>query len=260
MAKIRYLLSSINVVNVLLALVLLTAAYFTFFRVPSVSVRQRKPAVKKTSAEQKPAEARKAAQDDKTPFPTDYMVIAEQNLFHPDRKIPEKKAEEKKAAALPKPDFVLDGTLITDDMKIAFMQDKKKPVNTPGRPNRQTPLKIGDSMSGYTLVEIAKDRVVMRRGEDKIEVNLTDPSKTREHISTGSGSAATSGARPGSRGNRTPAAAPGTRRVSPRQRRIQGSKSNSNSRHNRNLGAQIPRISNPVTRGTGGGLIGIGGR
>lgn len=39
-----------------------------------------------------------------TPPPSDFTLIAEENLFHPDRKIP---AEKKEEQPLPKPDFVL---------------------------------------------------------------------------------------------------------------------------------------------------------
>jgi hypothetical protein len=182
MRKIRYFLSNVNILNILLAGILVAVAYFTFSPGSSIRVRHRKTVVKKT-ADKKPGEAKKTAQDEKNP--TDYMIIAEQNLFHPDRKIPEQKTQ-KQAVALPKPDFVLDGTLITDDMKIAFMEDKKAPVSTPGRANRQTPLKIGNSLSGFTLMEIDKDKVVMQRGEEKMVVALESPekSKTRQSQQT----------------------------------------------------------------------------
>jgi hypothetical protein len=194
MRKIRYLLSNINLVNILLAGILIAFAYFTFFPGSSVRVSYKKPVAAKKTAEKKPAEVKKGAQDEKNPFPTDYVVIAEQNVFHPDRKIPEQK-DEKQEAALPTPEFVLDGTLITDDLKMAFMEDKKAPVNTPGRPNRQTSLKIGDSLSGFTLMEIDKDKVVMQRGEEKMVVALEDQekSKTRHYSQP-----ATTAAPPGS--------------------------------------------------------------
>lgn len=213
MLKIRSLLSNINVMNLLLAVVLLFVAYFTFLHSPSVNVRHVKRPVKRAASDSKSAQAKKTAGDDKTPFPTDYVVIAEQNLFHPDRKIPEKKVEKKPGPPEPKPDFVLDGTLMTGETKIAFMEDKKQPVNTPGRPNRQTPLKIGESLSGYTLTEIDKDKVVMRKGDDKVVVDLTDPSKKRQYVSTNPQPAP---GPPGSSGNRTRVVNPGPRRAEAR--------------------------------------------
>ncbi|MEJ2697487.1 MAG: hypothetical protein P8013_12670 [Candidatus Sulfobium sp.] len=179
MQRIRYLLSNVNIINILLAGGVVAVAYFTFFPGQPAKVTYRKPVAQKTAVDQKPAAAKKGLQDEKNPFPTDYMVIADQNLFHPDRKIPEQKDQTKQADALPEPDFVLDGTLITDQLKMAFMEDKKSPVNTPGRPNRQTALKIGDSLSGFTLTEIERDKVVMQRGEEKMVVALEDPEKAK---------------------------------------------------------------------------------
>ena len=257
MGKTRYLLGSINVINILLAGILIAVAYFTVFPGPSVGAGKRRPAVEKTTRDQKPAEPKKTTVEDKSPFPTDYIVIAEENLFHPDRKIPEEKADQKKADNLPKPEFVLDGTLITDGTKIAFMEDKKKPVNTPGRPNRQTPLKLGESMSGYTLVEIDSDKVVMKKGDDEIVVNLTSPSKAREYASTASSAAPVAGQQASS-GNR-----PGTvnrERAQVVPRRFERRESQSNVRPS----VQSPRQTAPtagnsmyrgLTPGGGGGFI-----
>lgn len=195
MQKIRYLLSNINLANILLAGGLIAVAYFTFFAASSVRVKYKRPVVKKAAVDKKPAEVKKVAQDEKNPSPADYMVVAEQNLFNPGRKIPEQK-DQKQAAPLPKPDFVLDGTLMTNGMKIAFMEDKKAPVNTPGRPNRQTALRMGDSLSGFTLTEIDVDKVVMQRGEEKVVVALdsAEKDKTRHHSET---AAAAPGSAPG---------------------------------------------------------------
>ena len=113
----------------------------------------------------------------------DYVVVADENLFHPERRIPpEKKAE----AVLPKPEFVLFGTLIAPNLSIAYMEDKKAPVTTPGRGNRQTTLKKGELLSGFTLKEIMKDKVVMARGEETIQVSLENPGspKKRETLLT----------------------------------------------------------------------------
>ena len=117
------------------------------------------------------------------PSPMDYVVVADENLFHPERRIPpEKKAE----AVLPKPEFVLFGTLIAPNLSIAYMEDKKAPVTTPGRGNRQTTLKKGELLSGFTLKEIMKDKVVMARGEETIQVPLENPGspKKRETLQT----------------------------------------------------------------------------
>lgn len=204
MKKIRYLLSNINVTNILLAAALIAVAYFTFSHTSSIKVKYGKPAMKKAAVDKKPREVKKMAQEEKNPSPADYMVVAEQNLFNPDRKIPEQKAEQK-GAPRPKPNFVLDGTVITNGMKIAFMEDKKAPVNTPGRPNRQTALRMGDSLSGFTLTEIHVDKVVMQRGEEKMVVTLenAEKDKSRRHAEPAAAApGSTPGqARPAPRGN-----------------------------------------------------------
>lgn len=108
--------------------------------------------------------------------PQDFRSIADENLFHPERIIPpEKKAE----AALPKPEFVLYGTLITPELKVAYLEDKMAPVTTPGRGQRQTALKIGETLSGFQLKEIAPDRVVMSRGEETLTILLQEPGKSK---------------------------------------------------------------------------------
>ncbi|MBA4395735.1 MAG: hypothetical protein C0407_19450, partial [Desulfobacca sp.] len=133
------------------------------------------PPLKKKPVEKNQNESPKV----QTPSPMDYVVIADQNIFHPERRIPPDKKEE---AALPKPEFFLYGTLITPEMKIAYVEDKKAPVSTPGRGKRQTALKKGESLSGFTLKEVLTDKVVMTRGEETLTILLEDPNslKTRE--------------------------------------------------------------------------------
>jgi hypothetical protein len=106
------------------------------------------------------------------PSPSDFMIIADKNLFHPDRRIPpEKKVEEEKL--LPKPDIVLYGTLITGDKSIAYLEDLKDPRNTPGRGKRQITMKKGDLISGFTLAEIHPDEIVLKRGKETMTVAVS---------------------------------------------------------------------------------------
>src|SRR5664279_2520708 len=106
----------------------------------------------------------------------DYVVIPEKNLFHPDRIIP----VEKKEVTIPRPEFVLYGTLIADNVVIAYLSDKKAPRTTPGRGKRQVGLKIGETLSGYTLKEVLPDRVVLRRGDDTIELKVISPENRKD--------------------------------------------------------------------------------
>jgi hypothetical protein len=169
------LIKSLNLLDLgLVALSLIFAYNFLFPQLDSKATFVL-PSVKKKPVEKPPTEAAKAS----NPSPMDYVVIADENFFHPERRIPPEKKDE---AALPKPEFVLFGTLITPDLAIAYMEDKKALVTTPGRGKRQSALKKGESLSGFTVKEIKATQVVMTRGEETLMVLLDDPRapKTRE--------------------------------------------------------------------------------
>lgn len=113
-----------------------------------------------------------------TPSLSDYILVAEDNLFHPERKIPvEKKAE---ATPLPKPDFLLYGTLISDDLRVAYLEDLKAPHSSTGRGRRQIPVRQGDVLSGFTLREVSSDKVLMVRGEESITIKVHENRSKKE--------------------------------------------------------------------------------
>lgn len=120
-----------------------------------------------------------AGKTDKNPGPSmsDFLVVAEKNLFHGERRIPPEKTGE---AVLPKPEIVLFGTMIGDDISLAFIEDKKSSKTTPGRGKRQTALKKGDVISGFQLTGVENDRIVLIRGEDSMTVHLMDPEKRKD--------------------------------------------------------------------------------
>jgi len=117
----------------------------------------------------------------------DYAVISDQNLFHPERKIPPDKQQEK---VIPRPDVVLYGTLITDDLSVAFVEDRKAPYTTAGRGKRQITLKKGGILRGYTVSGIEADRIVLSREDDKFTVMLDDKQKKRAGEQAAASSAA----------------------------------------------------------------------
>jgi len=174
MSRARYLLRNINLINIMLTGVLIFFVNYMLLPFFNKSMQYSLPVIKKH--EEIDSGSDKKPDQTKTPSPLDYAAIVEQNLFHPERKIP---VEKKEAQPLPKPDFVLYGTLITEDLTIAYIEDKKSRVSSSGREKWQTPLKLGESMSGFILKEVEKDQVVMQRGEEKIVVSLND-AKVRE--------------------------------------------------------------------------------
>lgn len=163
---LKSVIKNISLINILLISVAMLFASYILLPLLEVKVRFSTPSPKKNAGtvEERETQAQ-------PPSITEYTVITEQNLFHPDRKIPvEKKVEE----PLPKPDFVLFGTLITNGVSLAYLEDTKAPRNTAGRGKRQVALKKGDSLSGFTLKEIEPDKVTMVRGNEKIIVAISD--------------------------------------------------------------------------------------
>ena len=167
----KYLFQSMNVLNGLLTVAVATVAYFTVIPFLNLDIQMSLPAAKEIVLQsgEKPALPQNFS-------PVDYAVVSEQNLFHPERKIPPEKKDEK---AIPRPEVVFYGTLIMDDMRIAFVEDKKAPYSTPGRGKRQMALKKGDTLNGYILREIEAERIVLVKGEDKIVVMLNDGEKRK---------------------------------------------------------------------------------
>ncbi len=167
----KSIISHINVLNLLL---LTVTAAFASYVLPSflnmkVDYNPPTPGKVLVEKEEKPSATQSLSA-------AEYIVVAEQNVFSPERKIPTEKKDEK---PLPKPEFVLYGTLVTGDTSIAFLEDLKAPEMSKGRGKRQRTLRIGNSLSGYTLSEIYPERVVMVRGEDRMELRVLDASQAK---------------------------------------------------------------------------------
>jgi len=176
--NMQHFLKNINLLNVLLIAAILIFVNYSILPLLDMNVRFTLPAGMKHPDHK----TGKANEESTAPSLTDYTLIADENLFHPERKIPPEKKEEQ---PVPKPDFVLYGTLITDDVSIAYLEDLKAPVTTPGRGKRQTALKIGDTMGGFTLKEVEADRVTMVRREESVIVPLNDPAHPKERKESG---------------------------------------------------------------------------
>jgi len=172
MKFVRYILNSVNPLNIILiaSAVIIGLAALTPYFYPQVFLKL--PVVKPPPIEEDKQPETVAV----SPSLSDYMIIAEQNLFHPDRKIP---LEKKEAQQIPKPELILYGTLITEGMSVAYVEDKKNPKTSPGRGKRQTVMKKGDAVSGFVLREIEKDKIVLVRGDETMVVYLNQGDKPR---------------------------------------------------------------------------------
>ncbi len=169
--RLKKFLQNINILNIILIAAVIAFAAYSIFPTLEMKVKYALPAAKNIegTADKKTGEL-------EIPSLTQYTAVVDDNLFHPERRIPpEKKVEQ----PLPQPDFVLYGTMLSDDLSLAYLEDLKAPRNTPGRGKRQVALKKGDSMSGFILKEIETDKILMVRGEEKLIVAMNDPQKPK---------------------------------------------------------------------------------
>ncbi|MGO9379903.1 MAG: hypothetical protein ACLPN1_02165 [Dissulfurispiraceae bacterium] len=172
--RLSSILKQITVINCILLVCIVTFVYFVL--IPIFTVEVRIPPAASASVNTAELTKEKAVEQGVNPSVQEYAVIAEKNLFHPDRIIP----AEKKAETVVRPEFVLYGTLISDSVSIAYISDSKAPRSTAGRGKRQVGLKLGEALSGYTLKEVLPDRAVMVRGDDRIELKVISPESKKE--------------------------------------------------------------------------------
>jgi hypothetical protein len=132
--RMSSILRQITVLNCILLVCILAFSYFILAPIFTVDVKV--PSASSAAVEAVGPEKEQAAEPVVTPPMQDYAVISEKNLFHPDRIIP----VEKKEVTIPRPEFVLYGTLIVDDVRIAYLSDKKAPRTTAGSGIRQVGL------------------------------------------------------------------------------------------------------------------------
>lgn len=111
-------------------------------------------------------------------------AIVAKNLFDPERGAgASRDAEENSRAAQRVRNMVLVGTTIFGNDKLAIVQDGVTPgagPRVPGQSQSATPmrLRIGDSVDGFRLTEIAEKRVVFSSDASRIEVMLDYLRKT----------------------------------------------------------------------------------
>jgi hypothetical protein len=170
----KYFFRNINILNLLLASVIVFMACYTLFPLVGAGIKYALPPPGKNVLE-------KAGEPEGlNPLPSSsYAIIADDNLFHPERKIPLEKKAADQEPPLPKPDVALYGTIISDTLRLAYLEDLKAPRNTPGRGRRQTVMKIGDTLSGFVLKEIDPDKIVMVKGDETLTVYIHESKKLK---------------------------------------------------------------------------------
>jgi len=107
-----------------------------------------------------------------TSSPQSTLVIAEKNIFNPDRKeFPLLLAEQ--AKPLVRPQVILYGVMIKDDYQTASVVIPGRPLHKGEREIKT--FKLGDQMGDYKLTKIYPDRITLEAKEDSFEVLLFDP-------------------------------------------------------------------------------------
>jgi hypothetical protein len=110
--------------------------------------------------------------------PVNADAIVTKNLFDPERGAgATRDAEENSRAAQRVRNMILVGTVIIGNEKFAIVQDNASPMAAPGVPSKgqnSAPmrLKLGDSVDGFRLSEIADRRVVFSKDGSRIQVML----------------------------------------------------------------------------------------
>jgi len=168
MKVLRSISRSVTLLNLLLSAALVLACIGIIFPAMRTNYHLKLPRI--VSKEGVPQE--KPVQETAAPLPTDYAVISETNLFHPQRVIPIDAKKE-----LPKPELFLCGIIRYGSELVAFVEDKKNPTTSPGRGKRQTVLRKGTVYAGYSVTGINKDSIVLTRGEQNVSVYLMDSEK-----------------------------------------------------------------------------------
>ena len=113
--------------------------------------------------------------------PISTEAIISKNLFDPERGAgASREAEESSRAVQRVRGMVLVGTVIIGNNRVAILQDGTNPAPGQPIPGQRPPgqgasmmrLKVGDSLEGFRLTEIADQRVVFAKDATRVEVLL----------------------------------------------------------------------------------------
>ncbi len=177
MKAFNYLLKNITLLNILLlATAMALAISLIGLSSYKVTIPAAAPSKPTAAQEERVATGAGEALGTQAPSLSDFMTVAEDNLFHPQRRIPPEKKDE---TVQPKPELILFGTLIDGKENLAFIEDKRSPKTSPGRGKRQVTIKKGDMLGGFVVASIETDRIKLVRGEEMLVFHLMDAEKRK---------------------------------------------------------------------------------
>jgi hypothetical protein len=119
------------------------------------------------SAQEKPTagEKRTISKRERVLNEASYQIIVDKDLFRPSR-TPIKGNGQITAPLSPKERPKLFGTMIMDSRRFAILEDPSTKASKI--------YYLNDSFSGFTVSEILEDKVILKRGDESIEVKLRE--------------------------------------------------------------------------------------
>ncbi|MDH4268327.1 MAG: hypothetical protein OEW45_22095 [Deltaproteobacteria bacterium] len=163
------------VLNVLLFFIILLLIFKNDEIWTPPKLAYKKEGGKKVEAQAAPLPALAVTQE--PPLRESFTVIAEKNIFHPDRK--EFSLLTVESAKLKvRPPLQLYGVMIANDVQTASIANPTKPLPKGERETKT--IKIGDQVGDYKLTQILPDRIVLEAPGDTYEVLLYDPKSPKK--------------------------------------------------------------------------------
>jgi hypothetical protein len=107
-------------------------------------------------------------------------IVAEKNVFNPERKEFPAMAGGAIAKPVARPQITLYGVAIADGYETASVVNPGRPLHKGERETKT--LKVGDMVGEYKLSRIMPDRIVMEAGDDSFEVLLHDPRAPKKRL------------------------------------------------------------------------------
>ena len=136
------------------------------------------PLIEKPSSQPKKRIVKKRA-----PPESAYSVVVKRTLFSPERVSPDLRegdpeAKEIKDLKVSGKRFFLYGVILTDDYKAALITD---PEVKRGK-KKQKWVMVGDTVGGFSVAGIKKDRIILAQGAMEHEIFLYDKDKPKRQI------------------------------------------------------------------------------
>lgn len=164
----------------LINLVLAVFAIFFGLKAYGVWSEEEKTALEMQAVESHKARPKKRIVKRRMPPESDYSVVVERTLFSPERALPdlqeeEPAVEEIKDLKVSGKRFFLYGVILTDDYKAALITDTEVKRGK----KKQKWVMVGDTVGGFSVADIKKDRIILAQGAMEYEILLYDKDKPK---------------------------------------------------------------------------------